>query len=77
MSDENTITLDAEQVKAIRSALIIGLSSFGEIERLCNRADIHESYEAPLPEGLKPIHPTGCADTVGVFANALAYLNDL
>lgn len=77
MSDENTINLDAEQVKAIRSALIIGLSSFGEIERLCNQADIHESYEAPLPEGLKPIHPTGCVDTVGVFANALAYLNDL
>lgn len=77
MADENTINLDAEQVKAIRSALIIGLSSFGEIERLCNQADIHESYETPLPEGLKPIHPTGCTDTAGVFANALAYLNDL
>ena len=73
----NTITLDADQVKAIRKAMLIGLASYGEIERLCNQAGLQESFGRPLPEEARPIHPTGCADTVGVFADALVYLNDL
>lgn len=73
----NTITLDADEVKAIRRALLIGLTSYGEIERLCNQAGIQELCGTPLPEEARPLHPTGSADTVGVFADALVYLDAL
>ena len=46
----NTITLAADQVKAIRKAMLIGLASYGEIERLCNQAGLQESFGRPLPE---------------------------
>ncbi len=74
MAEENTITLDCEAVAAIRRALLIGLSSFGEIERIDNQCELIKISGEEVPEGLKPIHPTGCCDTVGEFANALRFL---
>lgn len=65
-----TLTLDAEDVRAIRKALLIGLDSYGEIERLSNQADCC----AEIPAEWKPIHPTGASDTIGDFATALRYL---
>ena len=65
------------QIQAIREALHIGLASFGEIERV---ADFHEILEASgyaVHSELKPIHPTGSANTVSVFAGALRTLDSL
>ena len=75
MAVENTITLGDEQVAMIRSALLIGLSSFGEIERITNRCDLIKLCGEEVPEGLTPIHPTGLCDTIGEFAEALRFLN--
>lgn len=74
MAEKNTITLDSEAVTAIRRALLIGLSSFGEIERIDNECALIKIGGEDAPEGLKPIHPTGSSDTVGEFANALRFL---
>jgi len=51
-------------IKTIRDALLIGLASLGEIERLQG-------------SGVEVVHPTGCNDTVREFANALMTLDDL
>lgn len=64
--------IDLETCLAIRKALIIGLSSFGEIERLDDTWQRHEISNKKLSRELRPIHPTGAADTVGHFAEALA-----
>ena len=72
---ESTITLNNVAVVSIRHALIIGLSSYGEIERLCNYAEMMKQIGEPLPECAVPLHPTGTDETIGPFADALAYLN--
>jgi len=65
--------IDLEACRAIRKALIIGLSSFGEIERLTSAYSIHtEIAGKAIPDDLHPLHSTGCADTVGHFAEALS-----
>jgi hypothetical protein len=63
------LSLDLDVIRAIRRALIVGLSSYGEIERLTNQVGV--------PEEWIPTHPTGSPDTVGEFANAFAYLDHL
>ena len=69
------VTLDAEQVKAIRVALLIGLSSLGEIDRLADSyGALTEVDKIALPETLRPVHPTGAPDTASDFADALRYL---
>lgn len=65
-----TIQIDHETIRTIRKAIVIGLQYFGEIERLLNAAELSDSH---FPN-LRPVHPTGNADTVGDFADALAYL---
>lgn len=65
--------IDLETCRAIRKALIIGLSSFGEIERLDNAYAMHTGIAGEaIHDDLRPMHPTGAADTVGHFAEALA-----
>lgn len=71
----NELKLDDEQRKAIITALLIGLESFGEVERVINRFDIEVASNQNPFDDLRPIHPTGCSDTVGVFAAALRYLH--
>ncbi|MDP2432766.1 MAG: hypothetical protein Q8O33_12135 [Pseudomonadota bacterium] len=51
-------------IKTIRDALLIGLASLGEIERLQD-------------SGVEVVHPTGCNDTVREFAQALMTLDEL
>lgn len=69
---------DPDFCRDIRKALIVGLHSLGEIERLDNAYRIHaELAGESIPDDLCPIHPTGSADTVGTFANALSYLEFL
>jgi len=78
MAEKNTtasqnLTLDQDQVKHIRDALLIGLASYGELERVINWADTEKALGCE--SDLKPLHPTGNADTVSVFAEALAYVS--
>ncbi|MDO9227450.1 MAG: hypothetical protein Q8M09_00335 [Pseudomonadota bacterium] len=53
-----------DHIKTIRSALVVGLASLGELERLQD-------------EGIKVVHPTGCNDTVRELAQALMTLEEL
>lgn len=70
--------LDLTTCRKIREALLIGLSSFGEIERLDNAYDIHVKIgHEQIPDDLCPIHPTGSADTIGQFADALRAIDTL
>lgn len=67
----------AYAVRVIRKALLVGLASYGEIERLTEEASALASVGHSFPEGMKPVHPTGAADTVGEFAEALMQLEHL
>lgn len=70
------IELDAVGVGMIRKALLIGLASFGEVERLRDAFDIEvEVAKNTVPETLRPQHPTGSPDTIGEFATALRLLD--
>ena len=64
------LTLEDYDRKTIINALLIGLDSYGEIERLNNAVHVLEICKTEVPESLRPLHPTGSADTVGVFATA-------
>ena len=68
------ITFDAEQIKTIRRAVLVGLSAYGEIERLCNAVEIAERGGSKIDNELRPLHPTASAETVSEFADALRYL---
>lgn len=71
-----SVVLLPEEVKAIRHALLIGLDSYGEIERLSACAKWHEEKSGqPLGE-LRPLHPTGNDVTISDFAAALRHLED-
>lgn len=77
----NATTMDRadllDSLKAIRRALHIGLASFGEVERLTDAAATLAICGTLIPDAMQPIHPTGCADTVGRFADALQRLEQL
>lgn len=75
MTQEKTLSLDEEDVQAIRRALIIGLDSYGEIERVLGYADAMKTAGQELPKDAIPLHPTGSDQTIGFFASALACLN--
>lgn len=66
-------TFDQDQIVHIRRALLIGLASYGELERVINWADTQK--ELGCETDLKPLHPTGSAETVLVFAEALTYVS--
>jgi hypothetical protein len=66
--------LDAEQLTAIRQVLLIGLASYGEIQRLQNVFELSEAGGKSVPETMRPLDPTGAAGTVGDFATALSYV---
>ncbi|MBL8500468.1 MAG: hypothetical protein LZF85_07980 [Nitrosomonas sp.] len=71
----NGLLLGAKQKKVIADALLIGLESYGEIERIDNAVSMADvSTNGCLPDSIRPIHPTGSADTIGVFAAALRYM---
>lgn len=70
-SNEFILRLDKEQLEAVRQALLIGLESFGEIERIHNSV----GFET-IPKGLCPLHPTGAPGTIGDFASALRIIED-
>ncbi|MCP5231508.1 MAG: hypothetical protein H6948_05350 [Zoogloeaceae bacterium] len=71
------LELHKDKIRGIRSALVIGLTAYGEIERLCSAAEIARIGKMQIPDGLEPIHPSGDAGTVGDFADAFSYLQML
>ena len=66
--------LDAEEIAAIRRALVIGLAAFGDLEERDSAADLAEASGRPWPAEALPKHPTGTSDVPSVFATALALL---
>ncbi|AEJ01832.1 hypothetical protein Nit79A3_2041 [Nitrosomonas sp. Is79A3] len=72
----NGLLLGAKQKKVIADALLIGLESYGEIERVDNALRVAEQNPniGRLPYSLKPIFPLGSDDPIGVFAAALRYM---
>ena len=65
---EAEVTLKADdmtrdRLRVIHKALLIGLSSYGEIERLDNEVGALRLCHLDVPQDLFPIHPTGAADT--------------
>ncbi len=79
MSNDKKLILDVEQQKAIINALLIGLESYGEIERICD--EVKGADYCPnvykFPDSIRPIHPTGANNTIGVFAAALRYMQQV
>lgn len=75
MIKEKTLILDDDDVKAIRRALIIGLDSYGEIERVLGYINATKAIGQGLPKDAIPLHPTGSDETIGAFSHALACLN--
>ena len=74
IADVPCFTLSFSQIAAIRRALLIGLDSYGEIERLSNHVQLMNLGKEEIPDELRPIHPTGCSDTIGEFATALRHI---
>jgi hypothetical protein len=79
MATENSkLDMDAadmlENLRTIRHALHIGLESYGEIERLTDVFSLYKHVSKDLPDGMRPIHPTGSNETIGVFSAALRTL---
>ena len=79
MANDKELRLGIEEQKAIIDALLIGLESYGEIERICD--EVKGADYCPnvykFPDSIRPIHPTGSADTIGVFAAALRYMQQV
>lgn len=76
MAVENcTLELDREAVKAIRHALLVGLQSYGEIERVLDRIESASEAGTNVDGVLAPRHPTSDAGTILIFTAALALLN--
>ena len=67
-------TLDADAIRVIRRALLIGLTCYGEIEECSNAQGIYEMGGKKLPDGVKVLHPTGTCDVPSTFADALTFL---
>ncbi|WP_293395317.1 hypothetical protein [Nevskia sp.] len=67
------LQLSRTEVKAIRKALLIGLDSYGEIQRLLNEAEFRRAYGGADLGDLAALD-TGSPDTICEFALALTYL---
>jgi len=75
--DQPTFTCTLEERDCIMRALLIGLSAYGEIERVRNLAELAKlsrEWQESMND-LVPLDPTGSADTVGLFADALRSVN--
>ncbi|MCB2262424.1 MAG: hypothetical protein LGR52_05720 [Candidatus Thiosymbion ectosymbiont of Robbea hypermnestra] len=69
------ITFTHETLAHVREALLIGLAAYGEIERLSNAQEARARIGKKTKKDLRVIHPTGTADTVSRFADALRFLD--
>lgn len=79
MTEDNELKLSPEAQKAIIHALLIGLDSYAEIERLSDEVQINDymASDKRIPDAVRPIHPTGSVGTIAVFASALRYMQQV
>ncbi|MCB2264116.1 MAG: hypothetical protein LGR52_14445 [Candidatus Thiosymbion ectosymbiont of Robbea hypermnestra] len=68
---DSTRTFNEETMVRIRDALLIGLTAFGEIERLSNAQEVWARIGKKTKKDLRAVHPTGTSDVVSRFADAL------
>ncbi len=67
------LELEDDQVKIIRRALLVGLSSLGEVERLVNAQELAKLAGDNIPDELRALQTTGDANTISEFACALRF----
>jgi len=72
---DSTRTFNEEIIVRIRDALLIGLTAFGEIERLSDAQELRTRRGRSVKMALQAIHPTGTSDVVSRFADALRTLD--
>jgi len=72
---ERKITLS--EIEAIERALLIGLESFGEVERVIDKFEMKEMCGHAPNREMRPLHPTGSPETIGWFATALRICNSV
>ncbi|WP_426271339.1 hypothetical protein ACN9MB_07430 [Dyella kyungheensis] len=65
-----------EEIAWIREVVIIGLQSFGELEKVFGAKGMIESAGGEWPGYLDVRHPTGDTEVVTRFADVLRILND-
>jgi hypothetical protein len=73
MSNDEII-LDSEAVTALREALIIGLRSYGEVQRIKCFAKAFDEAGGKLPSEAYPVFVEE-SNAPCLFADAFAYLN--
>lgn len=75
----NGLLLGAKQKKVIADALLVGLESYGEIERVNNELRVAEQNPdiGRLPNSLQPIFPLSSDYPIGVFTAALRYMRQV
>ena len=75
MSNDKTLTLEADTVAKIRRLLLIGLASYSEVERVINAMnECCDKNIGDIPASCVPDDPSGDAGTVYEFATALRLL---
>lgn len=68
------ITLTAEECGWVRAALMIGLTSYGQLTQVISKVEAFKNIHGQRPEWLDVRHPTGGDDDVSRFATALSVL---
>ena len=71
------VYVELEGIRRAREMLLVGLASFGEIERQEYYQDTRELIGQIRPKDERVIHPTGSNGTVSDFAEALRWVSGL
>jgi hypothetical protein len=73
------IELEDHGCQTIRKALLWGLHSYGEIQRLSERYEYLKRNAEPVDQDMRPMDSVGRTDGVVIFAEALQLVsaNDL
>lgn len=69
------LVFSREAIGWVIEALVLGLTSYGELEKVFAAKKAVEATGGDWPEYLDVRHPTGDADVVAKFATALQTLN--
>ncbi|MFT3791566.1 MAG: hypothetical protein QM741_10895 [Rudaea sp.] len=81
--EQKMIEFSEDQVKAIHEALLIGLTCYGEVDRVLSvirgmeamrKAGCKLNVDLEEIRDLRPRHPTGLHDVVGRLSEALTYI---
>ncbi|MFB1488398.1 MULTISPECIES: hypothetical protein [unclassified Thiocapsa] len=69
--------IEEDTLELVTDMLLVGLQSYGEVERLTAAADICELGGRRLPRSMRPIDPAGDPETISKFADALRLIRNL